>query len=66
MIASSARDGSGNGNPLNPRHLNATAGRQSLNCLRVGEVILEAGFPTGVVNILSSYGPTAGGAISGI
>jgi aldehyde dehydrogenase (NAD+) len=35
-----------------------------LSALRVGELILEAGFPEGVVNILAGYGPTAGAAIS--
>jgi len=35
-----------------------------LTALRVGELILEAGFPPGVVNILSGYGPTAGAAIA--
>jgi aldehyde dehydrogenase (NAD+) len=30
----------------------------------VGELIVEAGFPEGVVNILPGYGPTAGGAIA--
>lgn len=35
-----------------------------LSALRVGELILEAGFPEGVVNILPGYGPTAGGAIA--
>jgi aldehyde dehydrogenase (NAD+) len=35
-----------------------------LTALRVGELILEAGFPEGVVNILPGYGPTAGSAIS--
>jgi aldehyde dehydrogenase (NAD+) len=35
-----------------------------LTALRVGELILEAGFPEGVVNILPGYGPTAGGAIA--
>jgi len=35
-----------------------------LTALRVGELILEAGFPEGVVNILPGYGPTAGAAIS--
>src|SRR5215475_5023011 len=33
-----------------------------LTALRVGELILEAGFPEGVVNLLPGYGPTAGGA----
>src|SRR5260370_15888861 len=32
-----------------------------LTALRVGELILEAGFPEGVVNLLPGYGPTAGG-----
>jgi aldehyde dehydrogenase (NAD+) len=31
-----------------------------LTALRVGELILEAGFPEGVVNLLPGYGPTAG------
>jgi aldehyde dehydrogenase (NAD+) len=35
-----------------------------LSALRVGELIIEAGFPEGVVNILPGYGPTAGGAIA--
>ena len=35
-----------------------------LTALRVGELILEAGFPDGVVNVLPGYGPTAGAAIS--
>jgi aldehyde dehydrogenase (NAD+) len=35
-----------------------------LTALRVGELIIEAGFPAGVVNILPGYGPTAGGAIA--
>src|ERR1700683_1092368 len=35
-----------------------------LSALRVGELIVEAGFPEGVVNILPGYGPTAGAAIS--
>ena len=33
-----------------------------LSALRIGELIIEAGFPEGVVNILPGYGPTAGGA----
>jgi len=41
-----------------------TAEQTPLSALRVGELILEAGFPEGVVNILSGYGPTAGAAIS--
>jgi aldehyde dehydrogenase (NAD+) len=35
-----------------------------LTALRVGELILEAGFPPGVVNIIPGYGETAGAAIS--
>src|ERR1700722_10976790 len=35
-----------------------------LGALRVGELIMEAGFPPGVVNLLPGYGPTAGQAIS--
>ena len=35
-----------------------------LTALRVGELIMEAGFPAGVVNILPGYGPTAGAAIT--
>jgi aldehyde dehydrogenase (NAD+) len=35
-----------------------------LSALRIGELIIEAGFPPGVVNIIPGYGPTAGAAIS--
>jgi aldehyde dehydrogenase (NAD+) len=35
-----------------------------LSALRVGELIVEAGFPPGVVNILPGYGSTAGAAIA--
>src|SRR5271169_612062 len=35
-----------------------------LTALRVGELILEAGFPEGVVNLLPGYGPTAGAALA--
>ncbi|MEL7035474.1 MAG: aldehyde dehydrogenase family protein [Cyanobacteria bacterium J06592_8] len=41
-----------------------TAEQTPLSALRIGELVLEAGFPPGVVNILSGYGPTAGGAIA--
>jgi aldehyde dehydrogenase (NAD+) len=34
-----------------------------LTALRLGELIQEAGFPEGVVNILPGYGPTAGQAL---
>src|SRR6202030_3902222 len=32
--------------------------------LRLGELIQEAGFPNGVVNILAGYGETAGAALA--
>jgi aldehyde dehydrogenase (NAD+) len=35
-----------------------------LSALRIGELILEAGFPEGVVNLLPGLGPTAGAAIA--
>jgi aldehyde dehydrogenase (NAD+) len=35
-----------------------------LTALRIGELIVEAGFPEGVVNLLPGFGPTAGGAIA--
>lgn len=35
-----------------------------LSGLHVAALIKEAGFPAGVVNILTGYGPTAGAAIS--
>lgn len=35
-----------------------------LSALRFAELIHEAGFPPGVVNVLPGYGPTAGGAIT--
>ena len=35
-----------------------------LTALRVGELIVEAGFPEGVVNLLPGYSPTAGAAIA--
>ena len=35
-----------------------------LSALRLGELILEAGFPEGVVNIVPGYGETAGGALA--
>lgn len=41
-----------------------TAEQTPLSALRVGELIIEAGFGPGVVNILSGYGPTAGAAIA--
>src|ERR1700686_1478156 len=35
-----------------------------LTALRLAELVLEAGFPAGVVNILSGYGETAGAALA--
>ena len=35
-----------------------------LSCLRLGELIQEAGIPDGVVNIVSGYGETAGAALA--
>ena len=35
-----------------------------LTALRIGELVVEAGFPPGVVNMLPGYGPTAGAAIA--
>jgi phenylacetaldehyde dehydrogenase len=35
-----------------------------LTALRLGELIQQAGFPDGVVNIVPGYGPTAGAAIA--
>ncbi len=35
-----------------------------LTALRVGELIMEAGFPPGVVNILTGFGETAGQALA--
>lgn len=36
-----------------------------VSALRLGELILEAGFPPGVVNIVTGYGETAGAALAG-
>jgi aldehyde dehydrogenase (NAD+) len=35
-----------------------------LSALKMGELIMEAGFPKGVVNILPGFGPTAGRALA--
>ena len=35
-----------------------------LTALRLGELLMEAGLPPGVVNIVPGYGPTAGAAIA--
>jgi aldehyde dehydrogenase (NAD+) len=35
-----------------------------LSALRIGELVVEAGFPEGVVNLLPGFGPTAGAAIA--
>jgi len=41
-----------------------TSEKTPLSALHVAKLIQEAGFPRGVVNILSGYGPTAGAAIA--
>lgn len=41
-----------------------TAEQTPLSALYLASLVKEAGFPAGVVNILSGYGPTAGAAIS--
>jgi aldehyde dehydrogenase (NAD+) len=35
-----------------------------LSALRIGELVVEAGYPEGVVNLLPGFGPTAGSAIA--
>src|SRR5215469_11790622 len=35
-----------------------------LSALRIGELVVEAGFPEGVVNLVPGFGPTAGAAIA--
>jgi len=35
-----------------------------LSALRIGQLIVEAGFPEGVVNLVPGFGPTAGAAIA--
>ena len=35
-----------------------------LSALRIGELIMEAGFPPGVVNIVPGFGPTAGAPLA--
>jgi len=35
-----------------------------LSALRIGELLVEAGFPEGVVNLLPGFGPTVGAAIA--
>ena len=40
------------------------AEQTSLTALRLGELILEAGFPPGVVNIVTGFGETAGAALT--
>lgn len=35
-----------------------------LTALRLGELILEAGFPAGVVNVVPGFGPSAGAALA--
>jgi len=35
-----------------------------LSALRLAELVKEAGYPNGVVNVITGYGPTAGGALA--
>lgn len=41
-----------------------TAEQTPLSALHIAALTKEAGFPDGVINIISGYGPTAGGAIA--
>jgi len=41
-----------------------TAEQTPLSAIRLGELVCEAGFPDGVVNIVSGYGETAGAALA--
>jgi aldehyde dehydrogenase (NAD+) len=41
-----------------------TAEQTPLSALRLAELVHEAGFPAGVFNVISGFGPTAGAAIS--
>jgi aldehyde dehydrogenase (NAD+) len=41
-----------------------TSEKTPLSALAVAKLIVEAGFPKGVVNVLSGYGPTAGAALA--
>ena len=40
------------------------AEQTSLSALRIAELAQEAGFPDGVINVVTGFGPTAGGAIA--
>jgi len=41
-----------------------TSEKTPISALKVCQLVVEAGFPAGVVNVLSGFGPTAGNAIS--
>jgi len=41
-----------------------TSEKTPLSALKIAALIKEAGFPHGVVNVLSGYGPTAGAALA--
>jgi aldehyde dehydrogenase (NAD+) len=41
-----------------------TSEKTPLTALKLCELVVEAGFPEGVINVLSGYGPTAGQAIA--
>ncbi len=55
-----ARSGAGRGCTV----ILKPAEQTPLSALRLGELIMEAGFPEGVVNIVPGYGETAGAALA--
>jgi aldehyde dehydrogenase (NAD+) len=42
-----------------------TSEKTPLSALYVCGLVVEAGFPAGVINVLSGFGPTAGAALAG-
>ncbi len=52
------------GNPTGNTVVMKPAEQTPLTALYVAELIKEAGFPPGVVNIVPGFGPTAGAAIA--
>jgi aldehyde dehydrogenase (NAD+) len=41
-----------------------TSEKTPLSALKVAQLVVEAGFPAGVINIISGFGPTAGNALA--
>jgi aldehyde dehydrogenase (NAD+) len=41
-----------------------TSEKTPLSALHACQLVVEAGFPPGVINVLSGYGPTAGAAMA--